>query len=179
MQVTEDSFLGRLIKIYRSLAVLVDSRLHLHRKTDQPSHHSLTKAMLTRIKTISRLSATKNSEAKPKPETVTTAHQNLSQQLNHEHYSDVTINNSELSRHLKQADRLTSHLHLAEDLRSRTWEHVHAAFRFAHIGNEYNARLHARIVSDCLDELRHYIEQDEYQKLIEEIDQYFTTDSSR
>lgn len=57
-----------------------------------------------------------------------------------------------------------------QQLVNNTWLHIQAAIRFARQGKKTEAHLYAHLASSALDELGHYMTEDEYLKFTSAID---------
>ena len=79
-------------------------------------------------------------------------------------------NVGELSRYFK-ARSYGSDLHpgIEDRLEHSTWEHIHAALRYARQNNKQSAKVHADIASSACKELMHYMSEDRYLALLKEI----------
>lgn len=75
--------------------------------------------------------------------------------------------------HLKKS-RTSSLTHpgIVEKLTESIWKHIHAAIRIARYGNKDKARLHSNIVEQALNELSHYMGNDDYSELVSHVEQY-------
>ncbi|UCE89304.1 MAG: hypothetical protein JSW10_00210 [Pseudomonadota bacterium] len=51
--------------------------------------------------------------------------------------------------------------HLGTDLKRRTWEHIHAALRYAAQGQARTAKLHADLATSAFKEAAHYLSDEE------------------
>ena len=58
---------------------------------------------------------------------------------------------------------------LGEKLKESTWSHIHTARLQARQGNISNAKLHASIAQEALNEAAHYISEDDYEVLCKEV----------
>ena len=67
----------------------------------------------------------------------------------------------------------TSDPYMGEKLKDSTWTHIHAAQLQARQGNISNAKLHAGIANDALKEAAHYMSEDDYKALCEEVAMVF------
>lgn len=80
---------------------------------------------------------------------------------------------NELSKYLKSNQKSSSaHPGITEKLADSIWEHIHTALRVARNGNNEKAILHMNIVEHALDELSHYMENNEYSQFVALIEQY-------
>ncbi len=85
-------------------------------------------------------------------------------------------NVGELSRYFKaRMSGAGLHHGIEEKLEHATWEHIHAAIRYARRGDKSNAKLHADIASSACKELVHYMADDRYREFIAEIDRELET----
>ena len=67
----------------------------------------------------------------------------------------------------------TSNPYMGEKLKESTWSHLHAAQLHARQGNIDNAKLHAGIANDALKEAAHYMSEDDYKDLCDEVAMVF------
>lgn len=72
---------------------------------------------------------------------------------------------------------LSGHFHrnglpspLAERFRHSAWDHIHAAIRLAKSNDVGGARLHAQLADNSLKEAARYMEEQEYQRFIDEFE---------
>lgn len=63
----------------------------------------------------------------------------------------------------------TSDPYMGEKLKESTWSHIHAAQLQARQGNTDIAKLHAGIANDALKEAAHYMSEDDYKVLCDEV----------
>ena len=63
--------------------------------------------------------------------------------------------------------------YMGEKLKESTWSHIHAAQLQARQGNINNAKLHAGIANDALKEAAHYMNEDDYKVLCDEVAMVF------
>jgi len=97
----------------------------------------------------------------------------------HIHINEEIVNQSiitrgdarELSMYFK-ARRNNAELHpgLEEKLKHNTWEHIHAAIRYARSGDTDNAKMHADIANYAFKELVHYLNDEEYNIFAQDIE---------
>jgi len=59
---------------------------------------------------------------------------------------------------------------LAERFRHSAWDHIHAAIRLAKSNDVRGARLHAQLADNSLKEAARYMEEQEYQRFIDEFE---------
>ena len=62
---------------------------------------------------------------------------------------------------------------MGENLKDSTWSHIHTAMLHARQGNVINAKLHARIANDALKQAAHYLSEEDYKVLCEELTKVF------
>ncbi|MBT8134939.1 MAG: hypothetical protein KJO03_10550 [Gammaproteobacteria bacterium] len=67
----------------------------------------------------------------------------------------------------------TSDPYMGEKLKESTWSHIHAAQLHARQGNINNAKLHAGIANNALKEAAHYMSEDDYKVLCDEVAMVF------
>lgn len=63
--------------------------------------------------------------------------------------------------------------YMGENLKDSTWSHVHTAMLHARQGNVINAKLHAGIANDALKQAAHYLSEEDYRVLCEELAKVF------
>ncbi|MDH3342176.1 MAG: hypothetical protein OEM07_00475 [Gammaproteobacteria bacterium] len=69
----------------------------------------------------------------------------------------------ELSKYFKERSQGSDiHPGIKEKLEHSVWEHIHAAIRYAHQGNEYNSKIHTDIACNACKELAHYMDDEAY-----------------
>lgn len=95
----------------------------------------------------------------------------------HEHeyrILNTTHSKNELAEHLVYVDSHATAYHksLADKLRLSVRQHINSAVRFARQGDTSKAKLHSRIAVDALEEIHHYVSDESYAQLVEEIDQH-------
>lgn len=85
-------------------------------------------------------------------------------------------NVGELSRYFK-ARSYGSDLHpgIEDRLEHSTWEHIHAALRYARQNNKQSAKVHADIANSACKELTHYMSEDRYLTFLKQIQKQLDT----
>lgn len=79
--------------------------------------------------------------------------------------TDNGLNGSGLSTSwIRPADR-----YIGDKLRDSTWSHIHAATLLTRQGDDVNARLHATIANQALKEAAHYMSEEDYTILCDEV----------
>lgn len=82
-------------------------------------------------------------------------------------------NVGELSKYFKaRSDGSALHPGIIEKLEHSTWEHIHAAIRYARKGDYRNARMHSDIASSACQELAHFMNEECYLEFIMEIEKH-------
>ena len=83
--------------------------------------------------------------------------------------SGTTI--SEVSDYFKsKASSADSAGYLGDKMVSSTWTHIHSALLYAHQGDATKAKLHMDIANQALKEAAHYMNDDEYNQFVEEVE---------
>lgn len=59
---------------------------------------------------------------------------------------------------------------MAEKLIKSIWEHLHATVRYSREGDRESAKLHLDILDSALNEVAHFMQEDDYRVLIQDID---------
>ena len=104
--------------------------------------------------------------------------QTLSNVDNENHQSSgrerINIVDSEFAKYLKQnKSSLIAHPYMGDKLKKSAWEHIHSTIRHAKLGHVEMAKLHADIAGHALEEVAHYIKDEEYSELIFDIEKCF------
>jgi hypothetical protein len=85
---------------------------------------------------------------------------------------------SEFAKHVKQRRPPSiTQPQMGENLKSSVWEHIKAAIRHAKNGDVETAKLHTNIAGAALEEAGHYMGNDDYSKLVLQIESYFSEHS--
>lgn len=63
--------------------------------------------------------------------------------------------------------------YIGEKFKDSTWSHIHTAMLHARQGNVINAKLHAGIANDALKQAAHYLSEEDYKVLCEEVAKVF------
>jgi len=63
--------------------------------------------------------------------------------------------------------------YMGEKFKDSTWSHIHTAMLHARQGNVINAKLHAGIANDALKQAAHYLSEEDYKVLCEEVAKVF------
>ena len=63
----------------------------------------------------------------------------------------------------------TSDRHMGEQLKDSIWSHTHAATLNTRQGNVSKAKLHAQIANNALKEAAHYMSEEDYKVLCDEV----------
>jgi hypothetical protein len=61
------------------------------------------------------------------------------------------------------------HPGIDDKLKHSIWEHIHAAIRYAKLGDRCDAKMHTNIASYAYRELAHYLSKEEYAKFTSDI----------
>jgi len=69
--------------------------------------------------------------------------------------------------------KIASDQYMGERMKNSTWSHINASLRKARKGETVNARLHAHIANDALNEAAHYMSAEDYQELCSEVAKAF------
>lgn len=81
---------------------------------------------------------------------------------------------SEFAKYLKQKKSFSiDHPYMGDKLTKSAWDHIHCTIRHARQGHIDMAKLHADIAGHALEEAAHYMEEQEYSKLVFEIEECF------
>lgn len=103
-----------------------------------------------------------------------TAVQPVAQTGNDVSYTPQNTSESEFTKHLKQRKPSSvTQPHMGDSLKASTWEHIHAAIRFASQGDVDKAKLHTSIAGRALDEAGHFMSDSDYAELVYQIEHYF------
>ena len=77
----------------------------------------------------------------------------------------------ELSKYFKsRSNGADLHPPIREKLEHSVWDHIHAALRTARQGDKRNSKMHADIADTACKELAHYMDEESYLALIEDIE---------
>lgn len=180
------SFYSALIQELENIyARLVLNVLHIRMDRYHKQAHQSTKSYSTDIKSpllscISTLSdkAQINSEMSSAIEQSMLASDNSSTVI-HDHYPAAEVlvvsteNVGELSKYFKARGNGSGlHPGVETKLEQSTWEHIHAAVRYARQGNTSSAKMHVNIASSACQELAHYMHEEQYRQFVVEIEQH-------
>lgn len=101
------------------------------------------------------------------------AHQHIPIKYLPQKHGPNKANVSELSRYFKMRNNEAMiHNGIEEKLEHSTWEHIHAAIRYARQGETKKARMHADIASTACAELAHFMLGEAYTTFVTQIEQY-------
>jgi hypothetical protein len=175
------NLLSLLRNLYGKLAIaIIKIRTSTYRKFSQPRKISSITSVLT--KQIDDLAARAARENKYQDE-VSESKRNNTYIHSKKDYDEYSLDNiksvsgieSELSKHLKK--RISPSIMnpgVVDKLIASAWEHIHSAIRFARRGEADKAKLHADIAGHALEEVSHYLEDEEYSDFVNQIEQYFS-----
>ena len=174
------SLLSSLQYIYRKISiVVVRIRIHSYRKlVESNSSFDITSVLNEQINTLAASSVKNNKihddvNEKPQHSELTFNKEDIKK------YQSSKIENvsgveSEFAKHLKQKKSSSMiHPYLGDKLKQSAWEHIHCTIRYARQGNVVTARLHADIAGQALEEVAHYMKDEEYSELVFQIEECF------
>jgi len=174
------SLLSTLQYIYRKISiVVVRIRIHSYRKrVESNSSFDITSVLNEQINTLAASSAKNNKthddvNENPQHSELTFNKEDIKK------YQGSKIENvsgveSEFSKYLKQKKSSSMiHPYLGDKLKQSAWEHIHCTIRYARQGDVVTARLHADIAGQALEEVAHYLKDEEYSELVFQIEECF------
>lgn len=175
-----NSLYVRLLYLYRKISiVVVKIRMRSYRPFPESSNtFDITSLLHKQINTLTPDPTKNNTPLASESMKPHFSEQNVlkvdSKNNQDREIENVGSTESEFSKYLKQT-KLSSinHPFMGEKLKKSAWEHIHCSIRYARQGNVALAKLHANIAGHALEEAVHFMKDDEYTKLVYEIEECF------
>ena len=153
---------------------ILHMRMHSYRSTVKSNNNVEITTLLNKQVAELATSSAKNTMAPDKVnEKKLTSELSFSKKDKNYHEVDLDME-SEFSKYLNQKkSSAIIHPHMGEQLKKSAWEHIHKAIRYARQADVTTAKLHADIAGHALEEAEHYLKNEEYSKLVFEIEECF------
>ena len=162
---------------YRLCAMDLRKRIHLyHRNTSTNEAPDISTSLtkhLDKLSTISKsnrasAASTKETMSSKRPARTDNAKQPVRQSRGIIKVVGEFIRPNKIFTRMKPSSQ-----YMGENLKESTWSHIHTAMLHARQGNVINAKLHAGIANDALQQAAHYLSEEDYKVLCEELAKIF------
>lgn len=174
------SLLGDLKRLYSSVTLsLFNQRMgQYHKDSHALANHDIASQLSSHVERLAaaeKANPTHQKQQTPAPastEPVQANAQNTSDQGQPSRPKPSAVGRivTALSSHLRGRSSDEIQPELSEKLKNSAWTHVHAALRYARQGDEVNAKLHAGIACNALNEAEHYMSDEACSELTAEVD---------
>ena len=165
----------RLQYLYRKISiVIVRIRMRSYRPFIE-SHNTfnITPLLHQQIKALLTSNSNKSNKLLTKTHKDAQHSEISATKADNENHKNSGIENG-FAKYLKQKKSSSiNHPCMGDKLKTSAWEHIHFTIRYARQGNVAMAKLHADIAGHALEEVAHFIKDEEYSELVFEVEKCF------